>query len=1018
MNYKCKKCGTEFVVEEKMKVCSVCGLEISAENDANKITKPAMEKLEGVIKKYEETGDSGEVKTTIAEWDKYASLPDFNRVWRSFVLSSAGVAVAKKDKELQPVIKNHARDFDANREESDLFLTLLKTHPKLGTINDWEELIQRTHGDETKFGVICDSIIYCINKGKNKSFAVEIFYLFYSHRDEWASAGRKYIRALLSSDDIANDVFPVSAFNGSMCKFATKLKAYCKSYLEGDHSIALEQTKVWENYLVAYNQRKKRAMIALSITAGVIVAVAIGIAIFLSSVNRQTVEFTVDKVIEVTYGDEPREFLKNYFVTYQKNSGATVTETIENKMIGYDPEKLGEQTVQFEFKGTSVSVTLIVKKLQLDAPVLTQVGSYIRWEAVPHAQYYAIYVNATVAETLKTTELSYDVSSNENHGELKITVRALTDDTKYEASSFSEPLTVTKLEAPRDIVYMNGKLSWSGVEGASTYELTINGTPYTVSVPECVVEFIQGDNEVTINAKGDNDSVIYSVTSKTIFYGRLNPITGMYYQNGNVYWNADESAKSFAVYVDGTYWKDFSRSYFSVTGDGFADAFSSSTHEIGIVCKTAVMGIEPSEMKSYQVAIGNHIKIDEGNIRWDSIGQGATYFVKVNGKELTLADAYVPMSECEWSVGNNTVSVSARLCGIEYICETATIIKLSAPTISISDGGWTTDNNQNNLYSVDNGAWSSTLPDVASLTAGDHTIRAKRAISSTDALEIESDEIEIKIMRPSAPTIYVIGGAVKCTYDASSYALKLFYAEKGSDNWIAISTADEIVNTGEYKLRASLTPRSDKFSSYDGLLSSAYSTVIEATKPGAPSVIYNKDSHTLTSDTAGAKFYYLDNNGEEHEVVGGNTSNLPGGVFTIYARLNSVTDGILNSANTPEHLRVSVFNLDIDMSVTVSGQNTCNVSFDGCEEIDELVFTYKFEYYDSNGILVGGLDRTGETPVTITRKTADGKTMWTQLTYYHYQLSTGSYNDIKTIKLIVNITFDTETLVREATTNK
>ena len=1018
MKYKCKKCGAEYAIEEKTKVCPYCGLDICDENNANKGAKNIQEHLRRIEIDYEETGDSADVKTAISEWNSYKSSPDFNHVWSTFIVRTTGLAVAKKDKELLPVLKNHARDFDSQRTESDLFLTLLKTHPKLGTINDWEELIQRTHGDQTKFGILCDSIIYCIIKLKSKSFAVEIFNLFFSKKDEWADAGRKYIRALLSSDEIASDVFPVSAFNGATSKFALNLKSYCRKYLDGDHSLALEQTKVWENYLTSLKLRKKRNIIITSIVAGAAAVITIAVLIFLSSINKSTIEFTVDKVIEVTYGESPKEFLDGYYVSYKKNSGKAITDTLEDKIVGYNPELIGEQTVHFEFKGKKVTSTLILKKLQLEAPKLTQHGSYVKWDAVPHAQYYSVFVNASVTETLRTESLSYDLSTNENSGELKIVVRAYTNDKKYEASYASEPLTVTKLESPTNIIYMGGKLSWNAVNGATSYELIVNGAPYTVTSPECTVAFNQGDNTVTINAKGANENVIHGVTTQTIFYGKLDSITSMSYQNGNVSWVADENAKSFAVYVNGQYWKDFSRNYFSCDTDGFTDAFGTGIKEIGIVCKTATMGIESSDMKSYNVCIGNRIVMGDNRLEWTSLGQGATYFVTVNGSEYTLADNYLTLGESSWSVGNNTISINARLGGVEYICETATVTKHPAPSISVTDSGWSTDNNENNMYKVNDGPWSNTLPDVSTLLAGEHTVISKRVVSSSTALELESDESTFKIVRASSPTVYISGGMLQCTYDSDKYTLKVFYAPLDSDSWIQISSTNDIVNPGEYKLRASLTPNASAFEGFGGFLSSSYSSEATATKPAYPSVFYDSSSHTLTSDPVGAQFYYVDENGEEHEIIGGDASTLPGGAFSVYARFNATEDGVLNSANTPEHKRVSVFNLDIDFSVNaLANQNTCYLNFKGCADISELNFTCKIEYFNANGELIGTWDRS-DTDVKATNKTSDGDTIWTSLTYYHAQFVSCSFNDIKTFKVTVVIDFGTETLTREATTHK
>ena len=280
MNYKCKKCGGEFVTNGKMTKCQFCDLTLAPENDASGTFKKQLDALSRIENIFKETGDATELKSLLSDWKNYSTMPGFSSVWRKLIIGCTGVADKNKDKDLQSILKNHAREFDAQTQGSDLFITLLKSFPKLGTLNDWEDLIQRTHGDETQFAVICDSIIYCIIKGKSKSFAVEVFNLFDSKKDEWVDAGRKYVRALLSNEDISRDIFPVSAFNGATRKFASKLKSYCNKYLNGDHSIALEQTKVWENYAEAEKKRKKRNMVITSITCGVVVCVALAVFIF------------------------------------------------------------------------------------------------------------------------------------------------------------------------------------------------------------------------------------------------------------------------------------------------------------------------------------------------------------------------------------------------------------------------------------------------------------------------------------------------------------------------------------------------------------------------------------------------------------------------------------------------------------------------------------------------------------------------------------------------------------------
>ena len=1048
MKYSCK-CGQTFEIDESTVACDFCQGKISLENDLSGNYRRAKERciehskeFKHIVESYEKSGSAKEIRITVSAFHDYRQIFGIGPYWRAFIINAADAAVSKRDYELQEVLKNHAKTYDANVENGNLYYNLLAAQPRIGDINDWEHMILDTHGDHEEFSKLCNSILRYIAKAKDKAFAIDIFRIIQAksrmkvsdtesktkrkelkmQRKKWIDIEEYYIRALLSNDDIADEVFTAKVFfkNRSARKFMTQIKTFCKQCLADKNSISIEATKVGSNYADACKKIKARATAITAAVLAVIAALLIAAFFYLSSPNKDTVRFTVDQIIELTYGEEVP--LDGYYLTYRKNSGEEIKQDLTKKMLfGYDPEKIGEQqSAYFEFNGVQMPVTILVKGAQLGTPQLTQSGNYVTWEAIPHADSYALFINTSEVKTNETSELRYDLSKNAAFGELTVTVRAMSASGKYVSSEMSAPLTITKLEAPKDFEYNSGKLSWSAVSGAVGYELTVNGIPYVTTDPECTLSLNRGSNEITVIAKSSDKSVIQGVTEKySLYYNRLDPITGMSYRDGSVYWEANADAKIFRVFVDGVQWKDFSRNNFSYQHDGFEQAFGSGAHKIEIVCMTSASGVENSDKVGYNVIFGNKVSMADGLIRWTNIGLGSTYFVYINDVLHTYSDSYFSASDCTWQNGNNKVEIIARLNGEEFICETFTVRKNLTPSISATNAGWVTDRSGFEMYCVNGGEWTDTLPDISSLVPGTHTVKVKRIVSAPDAFELESDIAQITIYKPKAPVIKLSNGVLDYSnFDSNTFELVLEYYDVDTDSWTDIASAEALVDEGNYRLRAFLRAK-DGAVGYDCFLTSDAGAEITAYKPGAPDVIYNVSAGLITSSVAGAKFYYTDENGTEHEIVGGKVSNLPGGVFSVYARLNATQANMLHSENTPVSKRVSVFNLDIEFIVNaISGSNQCYFVFKGCGEIDSITYSYKIDYLNSANEVIGGIDKSTNF-VTQNKASASADTISCLINYRSGGQFTGDHtqNDLSKIAVTVYINGGTETLPKSYTTS-
>ena len=1029
--YVCRHCGEaieiNFDIVNTDRKCKSCGRPITLKNDDGTLFGRLLQNLEetkrsfeALVQKYLSDGNSDKIHTAVMGYERYIkkegydkdhNMPDFKNMWRDFIINTAGAARQRNDSDLKNFLKRHAVDLDkaiasdGKTEKINLFFSMLIAYPDLAGINDWNDLVENTDGDKESFKLLCEPLINYIVKNNDRAFAMEIFNKIKSKGKLWRTQGLMYIRELFSNEEAANKVFAPDKFDRETRRFAEEVHGYCKE-IKG-----FTQWPVWKNYekkLESIRLANAKRLVAVMISAVVLIAVtALAGFITLNSADKSTIEFKVDKIIEITYGDGI--YMGDYTVTYNKISGEKVTRGLTLKNLeGFDPETVGKkQTAYFKFKGKTEAVTIIVNPLGLDAPVLVRTGNYVTWDAVEGAESYSVYLNSEAVLTVRSEPFSYDLTSYEGSGEMSVTVRANSSSDKYLDSPVSGAVSTFKLAPPSNIMYSDGKLTWNAVEGAAVYELNVNGTVYTAYYPECDVSFLKGNNDITVTARSSVSTHISGTSHESIYHFRLDAITSMLYADGVITWQADEYADTFAIYVDGKYWRDLSRNRLLLQADGFISEFGETEHTIGIVCKSTASGTEASEMRTYTVILGSSVSMSGETLRFPDIGTGASYFVNLNGTEYTIGEPYIVFSEYKWQTGENTLSLTAKLGDTEYIFGTVKLTKLAAPAVSLTPMGWSVSGGSGCLYSVNGGAWENTLPPVASLAAGDYTVRAKRVPSSESSFEIPSDVAEIKINKAPVPVITVSDGELIGQFDSGKYYVKLYYAPKGTQTWTEISSLDGIHIAGTYDIKASLSARQEAFVGYTGFVASEYSETVTVVKPSAPDVIYDAEAGLIYSNVAGAKFYYTDENGAEHEIQGGRVSNMPGGVFRVYARLDAAGANTLDSENTPEAGRVSVFNMDITLSMNkVSGSNSqCYVIFGGCSDISSISYSYKINYYGADGAAIGGIDKSFTARTVKKGNSADKDKIVDMLNYrLDGSFENGySFSDVKRIELIVYI---------------
>ncbi len=1021
-NVKCPHCGETDIPFSKLEgqvKCSLCGKIVNIKDANIKLYEKLVADKDAakaeLVKIEDDYRTSGNTKDVLAHatnspLKEKMCNDDFIELWSDFILRIAGIADergAKKDRDLQYRLRTAVVKFsDENPERGQrLYADLVSAYPYLGNDADWNDMIQQTRGNRKSFISLRDNIIDYIIRTKDKVFAMDKFYLFYAKKDEWAEMGEMYLRGLLSNEEIAESVFGVNSFTPKTKKFMRNVQSYCNKYLSsGENTLTLTETKVWGNYVRARKRQRKRGIIIVSSVLAVALAVGVSMFAFFNSVDRDSVEFNIEKVIEVTYGDQPD--LSDYTVSYKKRSGEKVTEPVTMKMLGgYDPEKIGTQTVTVNYSGKQTTITIRVNAAQLNTPVLTRSGNSVSWDFVPNAVSYQLYINntSTALETLDT--LSYDLTKYDGFGELSIQVRAINDSDKYEDSAMSEVFKVTKLQSPEGLTYENGTLSWTAVEGADSYELAINGSSLDPTQNSYMqVQLNYGDNSVMIVAKGGE--AIDGVTSKQLY--RISPLTSVSYVNGEISWQAEENADTFDIYVDGEFWTTFTRKNFNLADDKFLEKYTSELHTVEIVCKSNVLDRIPSDKYKFDVSVGNSAFVEENNLKWNSVGNNATYAVTINGEPYqSLAAPLIQLNapDIAWNVGRNVIAVTATVGGKTVLLESAAVTKQESPRLAVSGNNWDTDTDPNNRYKIDDGDWVATLQAVNEFGEGEHTIYAKRVKSSSTALEVESDEVKVKLKKLVKPTIGMSNHKVEATYDQSKYVLNLEYrAKDGGTDYTAITSLDEIRTAGEYLIRARLSAIGGKEEGFEIVLPSEVSEPTEVKKLAAPTKInYTNGAAQVTAEGGSNVQYYYVLDGEEKVLTGGLISNLPQGIFEVYGRSIAQADDELDSENTPESGWAHVFNMNITFFLSQgSTKNQIYFMFGGCDAIDVINFSFRLENYDKDGNLIGYKEQ-NEASAT-QRASSNHDILYVQVNYLLGLQSAVEGAKVSKIKVTISIT--------------
>jgi hypothetical protein len=269
-------------------------------------------------------------------------------------------------------------------------------------------------------------------------------------------------------------------------------------------------------------------------------------------------------VIEVEYGSDYLSAISSITTVSKKGNEKTVS--INSSMIsGFDPTKLGMQTVNLTYNGITIPVSINTVKYSLSAPsALTVSGGKITWEKVPNATSYTLQINSTVIEGI--TSSSYEGDELGTSGIYTVKVKAVADSSFGNDSPYSATISVVSLAEASDLTANGRVLSWKAIDGCTRYDVYCNGikigSSATSSYTVPAEKFSGGANlfyvlpvgahnlKLAGNASSGEMSDFEHNSELTLY--KFDQASGLACgKDGTLSWSPVDGATSYDIYING-----------------------------------------------------------------------------------------------------------------------------------------------------------------------------------------------------------------------------------------------------------------------------------------------------------------------------------------------------------------------------------------------------------------------------------------------------------------------------------
>ena len=173
----------------------------------------------------------------------------------------------------------------------------------------------------------------------------------------------------------------------------------------------------------------------------------------------------------------------------------------------------------------------------------------LTWDPVAGATAYLVSVNNGDETTVYFPNFEVDTTTA---GSVAVRVRPIVegDDSFY--SLWADAPKITVLEAPKNIRYEDGRISWRGVERALGYQVSIDGYVVAEQLNGTSLDYDSQSHDflVRITALGNKTTIFPQSASQEFIY--LETVTEMVMDSGVLSWEPIEKATGYNIKVNGS----------------------------------------------------------------------------------------------------------------------------------------------------------------------------------------------------------------------------------------------------------------------------------------------------------------------------------------------------------------------------------------------------------------------------------------------------------------------------------